>query len=174
MIICPYCGSENIGGADHCESCGQSLDDLHLPEPATPVERDLLRDRVAALRPRQPVFVTPGTTIRDVLNKLLAAGVGCALVVDDQKLVGIFSERDALMRVGTEIDKLGDRPVSDFMTTSVETLYPSAKLVFAVQRMDLGGYRHIPVVDEENKPIGIISVRDILSYLTERMLAASA
>ncbi|MEQ8789223.1 MAG: CBS domain-containing protein [Pirellulaceae bacterium] len=173
MIICPYCDSENIGGADHCEACGQSLDDLHLPEPATAVERDLLRDRVSALRPKPPIFVAPATPVRDVLNKLLEQGIGCVLVVEDQKLVGIFSERDALMRVGTEIDTLGDKPVSEFMTTSVETLKPTAKLAFAVQRMDVGGFRHVPVVDDGGNPIGIISVRDILSYLTERMLAAS-
>ena len=44
-----------------------------------------------------------------------------------------------------------------------------AKIAFAVQRMDLGGYRHLPIVDREGQLSGIISVRDILEYLTERM-----
>lgn len=174
MIICPYCDSENIVGADHCEKCGQPLDDLHLPEPATGVERDLLRDRVAALKPKQPLVVAPQTPVREVLHMLAEKSVGCALVLDKDKLVGIFTERDALMRVGTDVASLGDRPVSEFMTTAVESLRPTAKLAFAVQRMDLGGFRHLPVVEDGGKVIGIISVRDILNYLTERMLAASA
>jgi CBS domain-containing protein len=171
MIVCPYCDSENISGADYCEKCGQPLDDLHLPEPATPVEQALLRDRVSVLRPKQPIVVPSSMPVRKVLETLLAKGIGCVLVVDEGKLAGIFSERDALMKVHTQIDELGDRPVSEFMTASVETLLPSAKIAFAVHRMDLGGYRHVPIVDENGVPTGMISVRDILSYLTERMIA---
>jgi CBS domain-containing protein len=169
MIICPYCDSENIGGADLCEQCGQPLDDLHLPEPATAVERALLRDRVAVLRPKRPVVVAPSTPLREVLQTMLQRGIGCVLVVEDGKLAGIFSERDVLMKVHTRAAELGGRPVSEFMTAKVETLLPTAKIAFAVHRMDLGGYRHVPIVDESGAPTGVISVRDILGYLTERM-----
>ena len=169
-MICPYCDSENISGADYCEKCGQPLADLHLPEPATDVERALLRDRVLVLRPKQPIVVPSSMPVRQVLATLLQKGIGCVLVVDEGKLVGIFSERDALMKIHTRIDELGDRPIAEFMTTSVETLLPSAKIAFAVHRMDLGGYRHVPIVGDDGAPTGMISVRDILAYLTERMV----
>jgi CBS domain-containing protein len=55
------------------------------------------------------------------------------------------------------------------MTASPQTLDQDAKVAFAVQRMDLGGYRHIPIVDDEDRLVGTISVRDILAYLTEKM-----
>jgi CBS domain-containing protein len=175
MIVCPYCDSENISGADHCEECGQPLDDLHLPEPATPLERALLRDRLAVLRPKRPIVVAPATPVREVLRTLLAKGIGCVLVVEGsgegQKLVGIFSERDALMKIHTRIGELGDQPVSQFMSSPVETLLPTAKIAFAVQRMDLGGFRHVPIVDETGLPTGVVSARDILAYLTERLSA---
>ncbi len=68
MIICPYCDSENINGADACEHCGQTLNELHLPTPASHVERCLLRDRLSELPPSQPVTtISPETTIGEVL-----------------------------------------------------------------------------------------------------------
>ena len=59
------------------------------------------------------------------------------------------------------------------MTTNPESLDRSAKVAFAVQRMDLGGFRHVPIVDEEKRLTGVISVRDILHYLTEKMSATA-
>ena len=54
------------------------------------------------------------------------------------------------------------------MTPNPQTLRLDAKIAFALQRMDLGGFRHVPVVSRHNEPVGVISVRDILDYLTER------
>ena len=51
MIICPYCDSENINGADACDHCGQTLSELHLPTPASKFERSLLRDRLGEIPP---------------------------------------------------------------------------------------------------------------------------
>jgi CBS domain-containing protein len=58
------------------------------------------------------------------------------------------------------------------MTAPVQTLPPTAKIAFAVHQMDLGGYRHLPIADADGAPLGIISVRDILNYLTQQMQRA--
>ena len=97
--------------------------------------------------------------------------IGCLLVVDGDAPVGIFSERDALIRLNVEANRLGDQPVSEYMTADPETLQGTAKIAFAVQRMVLGGYRHLPIVGEDGRLTGIISVRDVLRYLTETMTA---
>ena len=60
MMLCPYCGHENIEGVDECEHCECSLADVELLVPATPVERDLLRDRVAVSTSRPPLTVYAG------------------------------------------------------------------------------------------------------------------
>ena len=73
------------------------------------------------------------------------------------------------MSLNTEASALGDRPVSGFMTAPPETLEPDAKVAFAVQRMAVGGYRHIPIVGGGGELGGIVSVRDILRYLTDKM-----
>jgi CBS domain-containing protein len=169
MIICPFCDAENIEGSDECEQCGQALSDFHLPVPATYVERSLLSDRVRILQPRTPIVVPPHMAVSDVLNLLVERKIGCVLVVEDDRILGVFSERDALTRIGTDAQELGHCPISQFMTRHPQELDPDAKIAFAVRMMDLGGYRHVPVVDPEGKPVGMVSVRDILRYLTEKM-----
>jgi CBS domain-containing protein len=169
MILCPYCGSENIKGADECADCGQPLDDSHLTPPTSEVERSLLSDRIGLLVPKRPITVAPATPVGDVLRLLVERRIGCVVVVDGSRPVGIFSERDALRKINTQVAELAARPVSEFMTPNPQTLVADAKIAFAVQRMDLGGYRHLPIVSEQGELVGIISARDILRHLTDEM-----
>ncbi|MCA9119623.1 MAG: CBS domain-containing protein [Planctomycetaceae bacterium] len=169
MIECPFCGAENIPGIDDCEGCGQSLSHDHGGPPINEIERSLVKDRINTLAPKQPCTVSPDATVGEVLREMAGNRIGCVIVVEGGKPVGIFSERDALMKLNTEAASLSDRPISEFMTVNPETLRDSAKVAFAVHRMDLGGYRHLPIVSGDNQLQGIISVRSILNYLTERM-----
>jgi CBS domain-containing protein len=169
LLPCPYCDQDVIEGADSCDACGQPLTDTHLAVPATAVERALLADRVKLFQGRQPLVVSPQTAVRDVLRLLVENRVGCVLVEEVGKTVGIFTERDALLKLGDKATEVGARPVSEFMTSNVESLPPSAKIAFAVHRMDMGGYRHVPVVNADGRTVGIFSVRDILSYLTRKL-----
>jgi CBS domain-containing protein len=164
-VHCNYCGSDNIQGADECADCGQPLDDTHLSPPTNEIERSLLRDRVSALRPKHPISVAPETPIGDVLRLMVQNRIGCVMVAEDGRPVGIFSERDALRKVNTRVTELAARPVSEFMTPQPQTLVADAKIAFAVQRMDLGGYRHLPIVGDGGDLVGIISARDILRHL---------
>ena len=95
-------------------------------------------------------------------------GLGCAVVVEHGALVGIFTERDAVQQLNDEAAELADRPVSDFMTDLVETVQPDDRISFALRKMDLGGYRHIPILDA-GRVTGVVSVRGILDYITAAM-----
>ena len=174
MNECPHCGHQNIEGVDVCEECQQPLGDLSLPTPATAVEKGLLRDRVSVLCSRSPLVMPSDASVGDVLRALVERAVGAVVIVEDGKVAGIFSEHDALMRLGVEAQKMAQRPIREFMTPNPQTLLETAKIAFAVQRMDQGGYRHIPIVDADGNPIAIVSVRDILRYLTEKILVADA
>jgi CBS domain-containing protein len=172
MLLCPACGAENIDGSDECVECQASLTSLSLPHAVTALEKSLLKDRVEVLKPRPPLAVGPETPIGDVLQQMVAQRLGYAVMVDDeQRLLGIFTERDALMRLNVDAAKFKDKPVSSVMTTSPATLRARDKIAYALHRMDVGGYRHIPIVDDEDKLLGVISIRGILAYLTERNLA---
>src|SRR5262245_12543327 len=127
LLPCPYCDHEVIEGADSCDACGQPLTESHLPVPATTVERALLTDRVQLFQGRQPLVVAPSTPVRDVLRLLADNKVGCLLVVDHGKTVGIFTERDALLKLGERAAELGGRAVAEYMTGQVESLPSTAK-----------------------------------------------
>ena len=136
--------------------------------PASSVEADLLRDRIERLWPKSPSKVSPDTTVAVVLKKMVDERIGCVMVVDNDKLVGIFSERDALMKLNVDAAKFLSRPISQFMTTDPVTLETNDKIAFALHKMNLGGYRHVPILFH-GKLVGVISIRDILRYLTDRI-----
>jgi len=170
MIPCPLCGEDNIEGVDVCEQCGQPLDDLHLPNPKNAVEVGLLNDTAADLEGMLPISVKAETQVGEVLSMLVKRRIGCVFIVDDQeKIIGVFSERDALLKLGVQFADCLDRPVSDFMTENPESISESARIAFAVHKMDIGGYRHLPILDGARKAKGVISVRDILGYLTSKL-----
>ncbi|MBI82221.1 MAG: hypothetical protein CMJ81_03405 [Planctomycetaceae bacterium] len=169
MIACPSCGHENIEGTDECEQCQQPIGDAYLPPPTSSVEEGLLTERVAVLNPKVPITVEVSDTVQQVLDILVNKGIGCVVVVDQGRPVGIFSEHDALMRLNTDTPASKDRPVVDFMTPNPRMLDNEAKVAFATQRMDLDGYRHIPITDRDGALQGIVSVRDILRYLTDKL-----
>jgi CBS domain-containing protein len=118
--------------------------------------------------------VRPDAPIGDVLKQMIADRLGCAVVTDEnRRLLGIFTERDALMRLNVDAAKMATKPVSTVMTTNPATLRARDKIVYALHRMNVGGFRHIPIIDDDEKLVGVISIRGILAYLTERHLAKS-
>jgi len=172
MTVCPSCGHQNIAGADQCEDCGSSLAQVSDLQPVPAQDEGVLGDHISVLSPCVPMIVNPDTAVGDVLQVLVDNSIGCVLVVEDDEVVGVFSERDALMRLGVRYADLLDRPVSEFMTESPETLELGDKIAFALHKMDIGGYRHIPILDD-GRISGIISVRDILGHLTRELLSKS-
>lgn len=169
MIPCPACGHENLEGADTCAECQHSLTDLSHPQPRSTVERGLMKDRIELLKPRKPLTVSPSDTIGNVLQKMVAEKIGCVMVMEDDKLAGIFTEFDALMKVNTSVKSVMDRPISSVMTTKPVTLNIENKIAYALHQMHVGGYRHLPILSN-GKLMGVSSIRDILNYLAQRLV----
>jgi predicted transcriptional regulator len=172
MLDCPYCDQPVIEGADECDSCGHPLNDTHLPSPQSEVELGLLTDRLAIGQNRWPLVISPTMPVRECLRLLVDNRIGCLLVVEKGELIGIFTERDVLQKLNDRAVELADRPVSEFMTRNPQSLPATAKIAFAVQRMDQGGFRHVPITGSDGRPVGVFSVRDILGYLTRKMAEA--
>lgn len=161
-MICPDCGHDNIPGDEVCADCGMSLVDAQPL--GNEVERSISSHKVEVLCPHEPEFVQATTTARDVVRHMGKLRIGCVMVQDAGKFVGIFTERDVLNKILPDLSRL-DRPVRDFMTAEPETVTKSDSIGYCVQAMALGGYRHLPVVDHSGDPSGILSVRDILRFL---------
>jgi CBS domain-containing protein len=165
-MICPHCGHDNLPGSEECSHCLMDLTQLDRPIAHTHIERSLMEDPVSVLQPRPPKTVFPTATVRETMQMMLDWDIGALLVVDqDGKLLGIFSERDLLTKVAGIQDSYAELPVSQFMTTDPETVTASDTLAFALHKMDVGGYRHLPVL-KEGLPVGVISVRDMLRHFT--------
>jgi CBS domain-containing protein len=164
-MICPDCGYDNIEGVDWCEQCGQPLIEL---DPATcELEESISRHSIRVLSPKPAVGVPTSCTVREAVRMMAQKNIGCLLVQDGPSVAGVFTERDILNRVSPDLTAL-DRPVQDYMTRSPETIRRQDSIAYALHAMDIGGYRHMAVVDSSGAPIGILSVRDILRFLCVR------
>jgi len=162
---CPACDHPNPPGADECERCQTPLAALDAPTPHGPIERSLLSDPVSVLDPRPPVTVSVDAELGEAIRAMIDERVGALLVTGPVgELVGILTERDFLAKVAGQ-PGYEQLPVARFMTPAPETVTPTDILAAALAKMDTGGYRHLPVVFG-GKPVGVISVRDVLRHLT--------
>lgn len=164
-MICPDCRYDNIPGVDVCEQCGQPL--VAFDNSGSELEQSITRHDVDVLCPKTPIAVDASSTVREAVAEMVARKIGCLLVQQDGELVGIFTERDVLNRISGDLSLL-DQPVSEFMTRTPATITPRDSIAYALQTMGLGGYRHLPVVADDGRPRGIISIRDILRFLCVR------
>lgn len=167
-MLCPSCGHTNVPGADECAKCLFPLASIDS-EPAgiDAIESSVLQDRVEALKFRPPVTVPVDGKLGLALHQMVDQAVGALLVVDAAgRLVGILTERDYLRKVVGVVPDFAYHPIQDYMTPDPETVAPDDRLAVALQKMDVGGYRHLPVVEENGIPIGLVSVRDVIRHIT--------
>ncbi|HWP82344.1 MAG TPA: CBS domain-containing protein [Bacteroidota bacterium] len=118
------------------------------------------------LRVRKPLQVSPSQTVAEAIAMMNEKGLGCVVVSEQEKLVGIFTERDVLKKVVGKIDA-GKVMVKDVMTPHPEAFQPEDSIAFVLNAMHVGGYRHVPIVDENNKPIAVVSVKDIVAFILD-------
>src|SRR5207237_945048 len=136
-----------------CARCQQDLTQLDVPIAQDRVQRSLMEDPVSVLGQHTPITVRPDESIHEAIQIMLARNIGALLVTDENgKLVGVLSERDLLTKLARVVAPSEPRPARDFMTGNPETVVSTDTLAFALGKMDGGGYRHLPVV-EEGRPI---------------------
>jgi CBS domain-containing protein len=129
------------------------------------VDQRTLEQPITRLEPRAPLCVDQHATLADAVAVMREHRVGCVLVVDDGGyLVGIFTERDLLLRLENADLSRAIRP---YVTPEPETLAPDDPIAFALNLMSVGGFRHVPLVDEEGRPTGVVSVKDVVNFLCE-------
>lgn len=121
---------------------------------------------------RLPVTVGPGTTIAACLRAIQVTGTGDSVFVtgEDGRLAGVLTERDIFGRlvgndVAAEVDL--DAPVEAYMTTDPHTLRLDQKVRDAIELMQSGRFRNVPVVDDDHRLVGVVRQVDILKFLAE-------
>jgi CBS domain-containing protein len=132
--------------------------------------RNLKVDSISRLRPTPAHCLRPEQTVADAVFLMTRHRVGCVLICREVELIGIFTERDLLARVlaaGLPLTVA----VSACMTPAPVVVRPKDSVATAVRHMEEGGYRHLPVVDETGRPVGVLSVKRIVHYLAEHFPA---
>ena len=166
-MICPDCGHGNLDGVDVCEHCGQDLSSVDVARPKGRMQRAITETPLRDLNPAPALTVPPGEPVANVIRLMRDNGQGSVLVVEDDRLVGIFTERDIVNRLTTAPRDLDTLPISEVMTRDPKALREDDTLAFALHRMAIGHYRHVPIT-QEGKPLRFISVRGVLQYLHAR------
>jgi CBS domain-containing protein len=134
------------------------------------LSRNLRVDSVSRLEPAPPLAVDADASVADAVNAMREHNRGCLLVTEAGRVVGIFTERDLLTRIlarGRSFLTL----MRACMTPNPITVDHKDPVRTAIRRMQKGGYRHLPVVDSDGRPIGILSSRRVVHYLVEHFPA---
>lgn len=120
---------------------------------------------LATLKPA--ICVAPGTSVRAAIERMNSQRVGCVLVEEQGRLVGIFTERDVLTRVVAKSVDIERARVDTVMTADPESLRPDDRVSYALNKMSVGGFRRIPLVDENGRPVGVVSMRNVVDYMVD-------
>ena len=109
----------------------------------------------------------PGSTVATAVSLMCEGHVSCVLVLDDAGLAGIFTERDYLNRVAAPGRDPDTTLISEVMTDSPETLHLTDCVTWAINKMAMGGFRNVPILDDADRPVAVLSVRDVVDHLVE-------
>jgi CBS domain-containing protein len=136
---------------------------------ARDVGRDLLRTAIAEVRRGPAITVPPDAPASKAVELMRSKRVSAVLVVERRKarrVVGIFTERDLVNRA-LPARAWARTPVERFMTPSPETLRAKDPVAYAVNKMSVGRFRHVPLVDDAGRATGMISIRDVADLIVE-------
>ncbi len=116
-----------------------------------------------------PICVDPLTPVREAFARMKEQQRGAVLIWREKKLVGIFTERDALALMADAVDL--SLPIERVMTPDPVALSEHDSVGAAITRMAKGGYRRLPIVDAEGRPVGFVKVGSILHFLVDHFPA---
>ena len=165
-MLCPVCQTDNFEGDDNCANCGADLATSDTPRSAVEYRDTVLGDHIDALGMAAFNAVAPSMPADDAIRAMHEGSTDCLLVVEDGHLVGIFTDRDAVVKAaGKRIDSFH---VRDFMTPDPVVLRHDDPIAVAIHKMAIGGFRHIPIV-EDGRPTGVVTARDIFHHLATEL-----
>lgn len=129
------------------------------------MQHALCENPITQMKHQPYTAIEAETPIQEVLTQMDATDIACVMITDGGRLVGIFSERDVLNKVADCFDRIADQPVRTVMTPDPVAVRGTDTLAKALAVMAVGGFRHIPILDPDDKVIGMIGPRRVNTYL---------
>ena len=150
-------------------------DELYFEEEGKPrgrgFDESLIEKPLSHLPKRTPLLFRGEDSATDAMRAMQEQKRGCALITQDGtasgKLLGIFTERDVLFRIVDRGRNPTSLPLTEVMTRDPEAVPADASIAWVLNKMAVGGFRHVPVIDENGCPSGVVAVRDVVQFLVE-------
>jgi CBS domain-containing protein len=167
-MICPSCGFDNIEGMDRCDNCMKSLRDLDVPrsDASGGVVRSVMEDDLSQLVRKEILTARPEEAVLEVARRMKESGASCALVIEGERLAGIFTEHDALRRLAGATEDVLNAPVSELMTANPEALRETDSVAAALNKMAMGRYRNLPVIRNDGS-YAVTTIKQVLEYIAQ-------
>lgn len=135
-------------------------------------DASLMRESVRVLQARHPLIFAPHNTVTEAIRAMQKEHRGVVLITGDgsaeSRVLGIFTERDVLFRVVDRGRNPASLALAEVMTRDPELLPVEASVAWVLNKMSVGGFRHVPVVDKAGCPVFVVSVKDVVDFLVER------
>lgn len=131
----------------------------------TVLSANTLKNPINVLNLSAATTIKPTMTLADAIKLMKDKRFGALLVEEKGQLVGIITERDILFKVIGEVTDLKKHPVSEFMTKNPESLTEDDMIFFAMNKMMVGGFRHVPIINSNGKPFSVVSMRDLIKFV---------
>ena len=111
--------------------------------------------------------VDESANIYETVESMQKKKIGSVVITKNGKLTGIITERDILMKVVGKISDLKNTKVKEVMTADPIALRSEDMIAYVMNNMHVGGYRHVPIVNENEEPVGMISIKDVMSFILD-------
>jgi len=166
---CPFCGVENLAGAETCDSCHQDLTSFNgdADERKGRLQTAVL-GHLSDAPLNAPLVLSSKDSVADAIALMRQERHGSVQVVDDGTLVGIFTESDLLRRVEPTSDPSTVK-LAEVMTPEPQTARGENFIAYALNGMAVHNYRHLPILDENEDLRGFVSVRGILAHIRDQV-----
>jgi CBS domain-containing protein len=136
------------------------------------LDSSFLCKSVSSLKPSNPILLELGQSIKSASDLLKNHSVGCIIITDKSgKLAGVFSERDYISKIYNSNIDIENSIIDPYMTKDPFTISFDSAIAYCLCLMSEGGFRHLPIVDDENYPVGIISVKDVINFIVENSIS---
>lgn len=146
------------------------LSNYNEPEVDDDLEQSLLQDEISKVMTYQPFkTVKSDTTVLDAMKIMSEMDIACLMVTENDRLVGMFSERDVLYKVVEDFENASKLPIKDLMTPDPIVVYESDCPAKALNQMAVGGFRHVPVLTVDDRIAGILGPRRVVKYVEQNL-----
>lgn len=146
------------------------LSNYNEPDFDDELEKSLLQDEISKVMTYKPFkTIASDATVLDALKMMSELDIACLMVTENDRLVGVFSERDVLYNVVENFDKATKLPIKDLMTPDPVVVYETDCPAQAMNQMAVGGFRHVPVLTVDDRIAGILGPRRVVKYVEDHL-----